>query len=866
MNGGPRALPDDLRHLPHLLVQDRARFVDLTRRGRGSPKIRPVERRAEGRVLLGQARTAFTDGERGRDASSISEEELKALGTFVTIEGGDGAYPLSLKELESWSRHRKSPKLPQWLLMSVQPATATEPERAIVWVSDRYRAAFLKLFEEYLKKTTRRGKAENWESPKGNPAHRALVTNIATIRTTILRDLWQSEGEPPEHGSRWWELWIAQTADPESLLADLARLGINAADRVTVFRDRLVVWVEAAWGDLQVLPFSTIPVAEIRWPSFIDTIEDLSPIEQSEWVDDLVGRLTPADGHAPTVCHLDTGVARTHVLLAGSLDEADLHTVVGTTGFDADGHGTKMAGIALYGDLDEALTANVDYALRHRLESVRILPSPARDEQAHDPLDYGTVTSEAVSTVEVTAQRSRAFCMPVSADPDNPGEPTLWSSTVDALCAGTDVVREGTQLRLLGQPDTDATRLFFVAAGNTDLPDTAVALDPTDVSDTTGIVDPGQAWNVITVGAYTDRVDIPSDPDFSGWRPLADRGELSPHSRTSVPFGLRKWPIKPDICMEGGNVLTDGTQLDTGHPLLSVRTTGTGNDQAITSANATSAATAAAARLAAIAMAEYPGYWPETIRGLLVHGAHWTPRMHERISDRSLNGSLSKRLRLLRRYGWGVPTEATVLHSSAQAVTMVIQDEFVPFDGDDFAMRHFRLHHLPWPGAVLQNLGASTVSLRVTCSYFIEPNPSRRGWRQRYAYASHGLRFDLQAPLETEADFIARVNKSAASEEDGASRPSSGTNRWLIGPNQRNYGSLHQDIWKGSGAELAVCDRIAVYPVGGWWKNNRSKDRLNLPVRYALLVSLATEEQGVDLYTPIQNEIRVPTEVAVPAT
>jgi hypothetical protein len=26
--------------------------------------------------------------------------------------------------------------------------------------------------------------------------------------------------------------------------------------------------------------------------------------------------------------------------------------------------------------------------------------------------------------------------------------------------------------------------------------------------------------------------------------------------------------------------------------------------------------------------------------------------------------------------------------------------------------------------------------------------PSERGWRRRYAYASHGLRFELKAPLE----------------------------------------------------------------------------------------------------------------------
>lgn len=77
-------------------------------------------------------------------------------------------------------------------------------------------------------------------------------------------------------------------------------------------------------------------------------------------------------------------------------------------------------------------------------------------------------------------------------------------------------------------------------------------------------------------------------------------------------------------------------------------------------------------------------------------------------------------------------------------------------------------------------------------------------------------------------------------------------------------GSLHQDQWTGTGAELAHCNNVAVYPVGGWWKYNRRKDRRDLPVRYALLLSLYTEEQGVDLYTPIATQLHIPisTEIA----
>ena len=48
--------------------------------------------------------------------------------------------------------------------------------------------------------------------------------------------------------------------------------------------------------------------------------------------------------------------------------------------------------------------------------------------------------------------------------------------------------------------------------------------------------------------------------------------------------------------------------------MLGVPTTDIDNDFALGSANATSAATAQAARLAALAQATYPDYWPETIR------------------------------------------------------------------------------------------------------------------------------------------------------------------------------------------------------------------------------------------------------------
>lgn len=82
----------------------------------------------------------------------------------------------------------------------------------------------------------------------------------------------------------------------------------------------------------------------------------------------------------------------------------------------------------------------------------------------------------------------------------------------------------------------------------------------------------------------------------------------------------------------------------------------------------------------------------------------------------------------------------------------------------------------------------------------------------------------------------------------------------------RSVGSLHQDEWIGAGADLAACSHVVVYPTGGWWKNNRRRDRLDVPVRYSLILSLTSGEQDVDLYTPIAMELGVPISETVEVT
>ena len=597
-------MPEQDDRFAHLLVLGRVENEEFNRRGGGDPKVRDVERRGHGEAIQNEARASLEAQDLLRYPPEL--EELRALGVVITIEGSIG-FPLKLESLDQQSTHRTEP-LPKWLLLSVTSEADGMAEKALVWVSDEYRAAFLQLFEDYLTK----------EHPtSGKPRNRALIANMARIRATVLRDLWQSAGEPPTSGLQWWEIWLRPTPDAIELAGQFATVAhLRMAPSYLRFDTRHVVWIEARWQDLLLLPFTAVPITELRRPQFADTIEDLGLDEQMELAEDLAGRVVAAPVDAPAVCLLDTGIRRTHTLIEPSLSAGDVHTVVGPPAGDLVGHGTKMGGLALLGPLDSLLLGSGEVTLRHRLESVKLLPDPGKP--AHDPTSYGVVTAEAVALPEITVKRPRVYCMPITDTADRPGEPSLWSAAVDALAAGTDIGRSPDGIELLGPPDVDAARLIIISTGNVDQPYEADYRQKCDLSP---IEDPAQAWNALAVGAFTRLTDPPSDPTYAGWSALACDGDVSPHSRTGVIAGGLQWPIKPDICLEGGNIVTDGAgDFRHDHPLLSLRTTDMRDDTAVGAVNATSAAAAQAGRLAAIAMATYPSYWPETIRGLLPHG------------------------------------------------------------------------------------------------------------------------------------------------------------------------------------------------------------------------------------------------------
>lgn len=725
---------------------------------------------------------------------------------------------------------------------------------ANVFVPDGKLAHFEKYVEDYL--------AER-RSADGRRAldHHALLNTISAIRRAGVRALWTDDPsllpqDPAE--SIWWEVWLPVRGDRQAVLADFRKLAALAHCQISEhhisFPERTVVLMFGSEQQFSTSVMTLNCVAELRrakeTAAFFD---DMTPTEQLEWVDETLGRLTvaPEEDSTPRVCLLDSGVNRGHPLLSPFIATADLHTVNPAWGVDdTANHGTGLAGLVALGDLSATLATDGPLAVSHRLESVKLTP-----EQGANPGDsrqHGYLFAEAVSRPEIAApNRPRVFTSAVTSDDDRDrGRPSAWSSTVDRLASDYD-------------GNGQFPRLFVLCAGNTEDAQSWNAY-PTSLG-LRGIRDPGQAWNALTVGAYTEKVTI-TEPSAQGLVPVAPNGGISPYTRTSSGWHSA-WPSKPDVVFEGGNV---GTDTFGAIGILSLQLLTTHNlplERLFSTTNATSAASALGARMAAQLMAAYPALRPETIRALIVHSAEWTAAMRTVYLPAHGHPSKSDYVNLIRHCGWGVPSLERALWSAGNSLTLVVEDMVHPFQkvtGKGVVSRDMNLHALPWPREQLLALPPETyVELCVTLSYFIEPNPSARGTSSKFHYPSHRLRFDVQRPLDASTDdFVARINAAAEREDDGNPIDPRDPN-WLLGDRQRHRGSLHQDIWRGTAAELANRGFIAVYPAKGWWRTRPAQERYDLPARYSLIVSIRTPETDVDLYTPIAQQVAAQAAVPV---
>ncbi|MCX2429621.1 S8 family peptidase [Pedobacter sp. GR22-10] len=704
---------------------------------------------------------------------------------------------------------------------------------------------FIDKVQDYL---TRNGRYRGQDT--GRPSYYSLFTNIENIRSATLKSFWADEPEfpfPDEGAVVWWEVWFRKTGNDQfriaRVLENLAAAGVLIGSSELVFAEHRVRLVKGTAEQLSGSLMLLDNLSEIRKPQeTADFIchKDQEYEDNAQWMEELIGRTDMAlDENSVLICLLDSGVNNLHPLISSFLPDERLYSYKPDDWGSGDdwpngGHGTGVAGLALYGDMVDVLAERGRIRITHGLESFKIINL----SDPNDPELYGAVTEYAASTPFVDRPANpRVFCLTIT-DKDFAfkGRPSAWSAALDKIAFGSAL-------------DPTAPQLIIVSSGN------VVSVNHEDYPNLNmmeSVHDPAQAYNAVTVGSYTrkDRID-----PTTGYIHLAPNGGMAPSNSTSTLWESQ-WPIKPDIVMEGGNCSTDGVAVSDHYSLKLLTADKEYPKYTFLPFGDTSGAAGLAAKMAAQLRTAYPSFWPETIRALMVHSADWTANM---LGNRDFNElNEADRKLLLRSVGYGVPVLDDALYSASNSLTLIAEREIQPYhlEKSSGKSKEYHLFDLPWPDEVLSGeLFDQDVTLKVTLSYFIEPNPGSKNKRyvNNFHYHSHALEFAVIKERETLDQFKRRISKAAELDEDQVDNTEE---RWSI-KRVRSRGSVKKDFVTMSGADMAVRNKIAIYPKPGWYRSRKKLGKTDSIVRYSLLVTLETANVDVDLMTPVLNQIEL---------
>ena len=689
------------RHLFLAGPTDTPDFVS-PQQGGNRPHLKVRDRAAHALQIRQKLETAIAEDEQRRVVTHADRQ-----GLYLAFSSEPG-FDLVLKSLEA---KRLGIRLLNVRRDGPEAATTTQ---ATVYVPRQASAHFLKKVRAYEHEIEPR-------SREGRPKNANLIESISDVRRAVLvSSFWMERPELlPGEAPDWVEVWLSSEdlGAIERFQELCAHLGIQVGEGRLTFPERTVLLICANRDQMVQLVEHSDSIAEFRAAREVATffIEQENR-DQAAWVDDLLRRVVTENLDNVAVLVLDHGVNNGHRLLQPLLRDEDKHSVRPEWGtHDDQGHGTLMAGTAGYGDLLAVLQGAQPVVVTHGLESAKILPPPP--EQNLKRL-WGLSTSQGISLAEIQAPaRKRIICMAVtSSDTQNRGRPSSWSGKVDEMASGYE---------------DDTKRLIIVSAGNVDDPDDWRGYP--ESNKTVEVQDPAQAWNALTVGAFTAKTRL-QDKDMQAFTAMAAAGDLSPFSPTSLTWPARKWPIKPEVLFEGGNVAKGPNDSVFDHDDLKLLSTYHDPQVAqFAPFDATSAASAQAAWMAAKIQAAYPEAWPETLRALIVHTAEWTEAQRRSFLADERKASYAK---LARVCGFGVPDLERAMYCAANSLTLIAQATIQPFDKHPkvsrYISREMHLYRLPWPTDVLRELGETAVALRVTLSYFVEPSPGEVGWQDRY--------------------------------------------------------------------------------------------------------------------------------------
>jgi subtilisin family serine protease len=388
-------------------------------------------------------------------------------------------------------------------------------------------------------------------------------------------------------------------------------------------------------------------------------------------VADVPEPLAPS-ANAPLIGIIDSGSIDHPFLTPGLVESIGIPEALGTA--DVWGHGTKVAGIAAFGDVRECLDRRT-FGSAVRLISVKVV----NDQGQFD--DVETIPEQMQSAIRALHERGCRIINISLGDknriPYDGGRISPWASTLDTLARELDLV-------------------IVVSAGNSAgaerAPWGAQAEQITQtyphylVSAANRIVEPATAAIALTVGSLAHANGLPAE-NVAGaeLRPIASLNTPSPVTRSGPGANDS---IKPDLVDYGGTCLFDGMKsaIVTGAEYASAGVLTLRSDYLqglLTAATGTSMAAPRIAYKAALILRAFPAASANMIRSLLALSASVPAEAAECLQR---IGPEAERLCL----GYGVPDVRRALDSEERRVVFLA-------DRQELATDQFALYRVPLP-------------------------------------------------------------------------------------------------------------------------------------------------------------------------
>ncbi len=508
--------------------------------------------------------------------------------------------------------------------------------------------------------------------------------------------------------------------------------------------------------------------------------------------------------NAPGIVVLDSGIAENHPMLRPAIGDAQSF-IPGFPASDTEGHGTHVAGIALYDDVEACLTAG-RFVPELRLFSGRILDDSGDNST-------GFIENHIVEAVRYF--KTNYDCKIFNLSFGDRRKP-YQGGHIRGLAVMLDIIAR------------EENVLFVVSAGNfegtEDFPQNWLRDYPAYLtSDESRLFDPATAINALTVGSvarydqsfYSQR--YPNDPAVV---PIARHRQPSPFTRCGPSAN---GVVKPEVVSFGGNtgfnVQSQGF-TDTGLKELSTSIS-FASGRLIEERKGTSQAAPHIAHLAAKLLGELPQASPNLLRALLVahakHHGSW--------------GNLLESEALWKVCGYGEVSSECLFRSTEEHVTLLAED-----------LIEDRKHHFYAVPIPEDFYDGPTRAREITVGLAYSPAVRTT----RIDYKASRIEFKLIEALSLDAAAAAFNAESSSEEFPGISELQLNRN---INATSRSKGTVQACTWKLSritNNRRANRPYVVVTRTDNAWGKDASAEK----EAYALVVCLSDKEgQNVRLYT-----------------